>query len=59
MAQTLTTELWEELERINKEVNKDIRYEYDTKLYGVDDFWTIVEGKGHGDCDDYALTKIM
>jgi predicted transglutaminase-like cysteine proteinase len=59
MAQTLTTELWEELERINKEVNRDIKYEYDEKQYGTADFWTVVEGKGKGDCDDYSLTKIV
>lgn len=57
--QALTDELWEELERINKEVNKNIEYNTDSELYGQVDFWTVVEGKGEGDCDDYALTKIM
>ena len=59
MAQTLTDELWADLKQINSEVNKDIRYKLDTTLYGEEDFWTVVEGKGYGDCDDYSLTKIM
>lgn len=56
--QTLTDELWASLRKINKEVNQDIRYKVDTKLYDQEDYWTVVEGKGYGDCDDYALTKI-
>lgn len=56
--QVLTEELWKSLRKINKEVNKDIRYKVDTKLYDQVDYWTVVEGKGYGDCDDYALTKI-
>jgi predicted transglutaminase-like cysteine proteinase len=56
--QTLTTDLWESLCRIQQAVNKDIRYVVDSKLYEQEDYWTVVEGKGRGDCDDYALTKI-
>jgi len=56
--QTLTDELWADLRKVNKEVNKDIRYKVDTQLYDQDDYWTVIEGKGQGDCDDYALTKI-
>jgi len=56
--QELTQDLWEALDRINREVNSDIKYVVDTELYDQPDFWTVVVGKGHGDCDDYALTKI-
>jgi predicted transglutaminase-like cysteine proteinase len=56
--QTLTEELWSELRRVNKEVNKDITYEVDATLHEKVDYWTVVDGKGRGDCDDYALTKI-
>ena len=56
--QVLTDELWASLRKINKEVNKDIRYKVDTKIYDVEDYWTVVHGKGFGDCDDYSLTKI-
>lgn len=56
--QTLTQELYDQLEDINKKVNKDITYEVDATLHERVDYWTVVEGKGRGDCDDYALTKI-
>lgn len=56
--QTLTEQLWDDLVRINREVNRDIKYKVDMEIYEVVDFWTVVEGKGEGDCDDYALTKI-
>ena len=48
---------WAAIERVNAEVNADIRYRTDPELYGKPDFWTVVEGQGQGDCDDYALTK--
>lgn len=56
--QTLTNELWDDLVRINREVNRDIKYKVDMEIYEKIDFWTVVDGKGEGDCDDYALTKI-
>ena len=56
--QILTDGLWKELRRINREVNKDITYEVDATLHEKVDYWTVVDGKGRGDCDDYALTKI-
>jgi predicted transglutaminase-like cysteine proteinase len=58
MPQKLTKELWKVLKKINKEVNNDIRYKRDIDLYNQTDYWTIIEGKGEGDCDDYAITKI-
>lgn len=58
MSQILTDELWDDLKRINRAVNKDITYEVDATLHEREDYWTVVEGKGRGDCDDYALTKI-
>jgi len=58
MAQKFTQDLWGDLKRINNEVNNDINYKTDLQLYERKDYWTIVKGKGRGDCDDYAITKI-
>lgn len=58
MPQIATDALFEDLRRINKEVNKDIRYKTDRELYDRADYWTVIDGEGFGDCDDYALTKI-
>jgi predicted transglutaminase-like cysteine proteinase len=53
----VTIDVYEALERINFEVNNDIQYRTDIDLYGRGDFWAIVQGRGQGDCEDYALTK--
>lgn len=58
MAQELTHDSLKLLVRVNRQVNADIRYKTDAALYGKPDYWTVIEGKGQGDCDDYALTKI-
>lgn len=57
--QTLTDKLWSELNRVNGSVNKSIKYQVDATLHDKVDYWTVVDGKGKGDCDDYALTKIV
>jgi predicted transglutaminase-like cysteine proteinase len=53
----ITPEMQQLLQRINHEVNGDIRYQTDMALYHRGDFWTYIDGKGEGDCDDYAVTK--
>ena len=45
-----------ELDRINRQVNAEIKPVTDREQYNVEDYWTIpVSGKG--DCEDYALLK--
>lgn len=44
-----------ELDRVNRQINKEIEPATDMQLYGVVDYWTIPTTKG--DCEDYALLK--
>lgn len=44
-----------DLQEINEQINADTTYTCDMALYGREDFWELVKGKG--DCEDYALTK--
>lgn len=43
------------LERVNKEVNREVEYRTDKELYGVRDKWVLPER--YGDCEDYVLLK--
>src|SRR3984893_6182974 len=45
-----------ELDDINRRVNRLITPETDLKHYGVAEFWTLPTD-GRGDCEDYALLK--
>ena len=45
-----------ELDRVNREVNAEIKPVTDLEQYGVEDYWTIPRS-GRGDCEDYALLK--
>jgi predicted transglutaminase-like cysteine proteinase len=51
----LTGERWDELNKIQSDVNCDVKYTSDMKLYGKPEFWEIADDRG--DCDDYALAK--
>ena len=51
----LTGSRWAELQRVNLEVNKRIRYRSDRTLYGTLDLWTVAAEVG--DCEDIALAK--
>lgn len=42
---------------VNVEVNRRIRPQNDSTLYGVSERWTLPEN-GRGDCEDYALLKM-
>ena len=46
----------EELDEVNRRVNRAISPERDIEHYGVEDYWTIPKD-GRGDCEDYALLK--
>lgn len=52
---TLTRAKWDELLRINDEVNRRIAPVTDRELYNVDELWTYPTQKG--DCEDYVLLK--
>jgi len=51
----LTDERWQELVKVQSEVNADVRYKTDIELYGKPEFWEIADGEG--DCEDYSLKK--
>lgn len=44
-----------ELDRVNKQVNKEIEPATDLEIYGQTEYWTIPTTRG--DCEDYALLK--
>jgi predicted transglutaminase-like cysteine proteinase len=46
----------EELDEVNRSVNRAISPETDIEHYGIEDYWTIPKD-GRGDCEDYALLK--
>ena len=46
----------EELDEVNRRVNRTISPETDIEHYGIEDYWTIPKD-GKGDCEDYALLK--
>ncbi len=52
---TLTARRWEELNRINAEVNRAIIPATDAELYRTYEFWTYPVNRG--DCEDYVLLK--
>lgn len=45
------------LNAINAKYNNSIKYQTDIARYGKADFWEKLLNGGHGDCDDYALSK--
>lgn len=51
----LTEERWQELDNINRTVNKEVYPITDEELYGRVEYWTYPKGKG--DCEDYVLLK--
>jgi predicted transglutaminase-like cysteine proteinase len=51
-----TTDRLSELDRVNRQVNRQIEPVTDLELYGVSDYWTLPRS-GKGDCEDYALQK--
>ena len=49
------SEARDELTRVQRMVNRRVKYKTDTELYGKSEFWAAAEGAG--DCEDYALAK--
>lgn len=47
--------LWQQLQTVNREVNREIEPITDLELYGRAEYWTIPTTKG--DCEDVALLK--
>lgn len=52
----LTPETWRLIQRINREVNKEIKPMTDIEQWGVIDSWDFPD-TGYGDCEDYQLLK--
>lgn len=46
----------QELDRVNRQVNKAIKPVEDKQQYGVEEYWTIPTS-GMGDCEEYVLVK--
>jgi predicted transglutaminase-like cysteine proteinase len=47
-----------ELAFVQQAVNAAIRPAGDMEVFGLVEYWTPLEGRARGDCDDYALTKL-
>ncbi|MBM6595396.1 transglutaminase-like cysteine peptidase [Microvirga pudoricolor] len=47
---------WQTLQRINREVNVEIKAKTDKDHWGIEDRWDFAED-GYGDCEDYQLVK--
>lgn len=50
-----TPERLAELEKVNRQVNREIAPATDLEIYGQTEYWTIPTSRG--DCEDYALLK--
>lgn len=46
----------EQLDEVNRRINRAIAPETDIEHYGVEDYWTLPKDS-RGDCEDYALLK--
>ena len=52
----------EQLLRVNEFFHRNVRYQTDQQLYGMEDYWaTPLETLGHGlgDCEDWAIAKYI
>ncbi|WP_426042669.1 transglutaminase-like cysteine peptidase [Brevundimonas sp. TWP2-3-4b1] len=47
---------WKLVNGVNRRINRAIRQTADSRLYGVEDFWTLPSA-GRGDCEDFVLAK--
>ncbi|MDR7230973.1 putative transglutaminase-like cysteine proteinase [Caulobacter sp. BE264] len=48
------------LNKVNQQVNRDVRKANDSDLYGQEEYWALprlIDGKLYGDCEDFALEK--
>lgn len=55
----LASELWTEIDIINRRVNRAIVYRSDAAEHGASEVWSLplAEGRNTGDCEDYVLEK--
>ncbi len=55
----LTSDLWTEVDAINRQVNRAIVYRSDISEHGTSEVWSLplAEGRNTGDCEDYVLEK--
>jgi predicted transglutaminase-like cysteine proteinase len=53
---TLTSQAWETLIKVNRQVNATISSVTDMEHWGVEDHWSLAED-GRGDCEDFQLVK--
>jgi predicted transglutaminase-like cysteine proteinase len=52
----------EQLTEVNRFFNRNIIWQSDTEIYGLDDFWatpTETMGLGKGDCEDFTIAKYV
>lgn len=57
-ALSLTTKDWERIDRVNRDLNRQIRQVSDQRQFGVADYWAAPTGRSpRGDCEDYVLAK--
>ena len=50
------------LKRVNTFFNQKVRFDDDSKIWGVADYWATpleVMGRGEGDCEDFAIAKYV
>jgi len=52
---SLTTEIWDQIQQVNRYTNTTIRPTTDIAQYGVMDYWTYAVDAG--DCEDFVLLK--
>lgn len=53
----MNSQRWAELASVNSVVNRSIRFAPDAARLRQGDVWSVLEGGGAGDCEDYVLTK--
>ena len=53
----LTPVRLQELDRVNRMINREIQPATDLELYGVEEYWTYPDARKKGDCEDYVLLK--
>src|SRR5690349_11422648 len=51
----MNSQRWAELTSVNSVVNRSIRFVPDAARLRQGDVWTVLEGGGAGDCEDYVL----
>jgi predicted transglutaminase-like cysteine proteinase len=53
---TLDGQGWRTINRINRQINRQVRHVADQVLHSQPDYWTLPVGS-EGDCEDYVLAK--